>query len=71
MEIRIRPSLLSKITTCFQFITVIGVLASVYADLPERLFTWLFRLTALATISSGLHYMRAWFKMIGEGSGGE
>ena len=68
MDLQIRPSLISKITTCLQFFTVIGVLASVYVSLPGILFVWLFRLTAAATISSGLHYMHAWFKMMGEGA---
>ncbi len=68
MEIRIRPSILSKITTCLQFITVIGVLGSEFISLPERLYDGLFGLTAAATIASGLHYMHAWFKMMGEGS---
>ncbi|MCF8061326.1 MAG: CDP-alcohol phosphatidyltransferase family protein [Deltaproteobacteria bacterium] len=67
MDIRIRPSILSKITTCFQFITVIGVLGSEFVSLPQVLYDSLFVLTAAATIGSGLHYMHAWFKMMGEG----
>jgi len=68
MAIRIRPSILSKFTTCFQFITVIGVLGSEFVSLPESLYDALFLVTAAATIGSGLHYMHAWFEMMGEGA---
>lgn len=66
VEIRIRPSVLSKVTTCCQFTTVVMVLASKFISLPGGLYDWLFALTAAATIISGLHYMQAWFKMMGE-----
>jgi cardiolipin synthase (CMP-forming) len=66
MEIRIRPSVLSKATTCCQFITVVSVLASKFVSVPPGLFDWLFSLTAASTIVSGLHYMQAWFKMMGQ-----
>lgn len=65
VEIRIQPSIPSKITTCFQFITVVVVLASKFVLLPEVLFDWLFTLTAAATIISGLHYIQAWFRIMG------
>mgnify|MGYP006305183297 CR=1 FL=1 len=68
MTVRIRPSILSKITTCFQFLTVIGVLGAEFVELPEALYNVLFVLTAAATIGSGLHYMHAWFEMMGEGT---
>lgn len=65
----IKPSILSKLTTCLQFASVIAVLSQ------GNLFTWrpeyslyLFYVTALFTISSGLHYMHYWFKMMGEGN---
>ncbi|MFO7785617.1 MAG: CDP-alcohol phosphatidyltransferase family protein [Thermodesulfobacteriota bacterium] len=66
VEIRIRPSVLSKITTCCQFATVAAVLVSKFVLMPEALYDWLFGLTAAATIASGLHYMQAWFKMMGQ-----
>ncbi len=69
MDIQIRPSFISKITTCLQFITVISVLAAEYADISETILVWLFPMTAVATITSGLHYIHAWFKMMGEGGG--
>jgi cardiolipin synthase len=70
MEIRIRPSIISKITTCLQFITVIGVLSSGagYLAVSEDLFTILYQVTGVFTISSGLHYIHSWFRMMGEGS---
>jgi cardiolipin synthase len=66
MEIRIRPSILSKITTCLQFVTIIGVLASGYLAFPRQWYSVIFVLTGLFTISSGLHYIHTWFKLIGE-----
>ncbi|MFP4037043.1 MAG: CDP-alcohol phosphatidyltransferase family protein [Desulfobacteraceae bacterium] len=71
MEIIIRPSLVSKFTTCLQFVTVIGVLAAAYLEFPEGMFPVLFRVTGAFTIISGLHYIQTWFKMMGgrEGRG--
>lgn len=68
MEIRIRPSIISKVTTCLQFITIIGLLASGagYLGISESAFRVLFQLTGVFTISSGLHYIHAWFKMMNE-----
>ncbi len=66
MEIRIHPSILSKITTCFQFVTIIGVLAVEYLALSEQVYFVLFVLTGVFTISSGLHYIHTWYKLIGE-----
>jgi cardiolipin synthase (CMP-forming) len=68
MAIQIRPSILSKVTTCLQFIAIIGVLGSEFVSLPETLYDALFLATAGATIGSGLHYMHAWFEMMGEGA---
>ena len=68
MAIRIRPSVLSKITTCLQFVTVIAVLGAEFVSLPEGPYDALFLATAAATIGSGLHYMHAWFSMMGEGA---
>ncbi|MBN1277035.1 MAG: CDP-alcohol phosphatidyltransferase family protein [Deltaproteobacteria bacterium] len=64
----VRPSVLSKTTTFLQ-------LATIFVALSERLFPaflmyseYLFWITGLLTISSGLHYMRYWFRTMGEGS---
>ncbi len=67
MEVRIRPTIVSKVTTCLQFVTIIGVLAWRFLELPQEVFTVLFRATGVATIASGLHYIHTWFKMMGEG----
>jgi len=69
VEIRIRPSIVSKVTTCLQFITVISILVSEYITLPENLLVALFWLTGVFTISSGLHYIHSWYRLMGEGGG--
>jgi cardiolipin synthase len=69
MEINITPSIWSKITTCLQFFSVIAVLSRAYVGLPSPFYLYLFYLTGLFTIISGLHYMHYWFRMMGEVSG--
>ncbi len=65
----IKPSMVSKITTCFQFASVIAVLSKGYLfTLPLEGYRYLFYSTGLLTVSSGLHYMHYWFKMMGEGN---
>ena len=71
LEFNIRPSILSKITTCLQFITVISVLSRDYFSFSARFYFCIFLIAALFTISSGLHYMRYWYKMMGEESGSQ
>ena len=68
LEVIIRPSTLSKITTWAQFLTVLIALSQCYVSLVPRFYPYIFYATALLTISSGLHYMYYGFKMIGEGS---
>lgn len=68
LEFNIRPSLVSKITTCTQFVVVIGVLSEEYFLFLGRYNPYLYYFTALFTISSGLHYMHYWFKMMAETS---
>jgi len=69
MEFRVKPSMVSKINTCFQFTTAIAVLSRNYLPLPSVFFLFLYYATALFTISSGLHYLQYLFKVMGEGSG--
>ncbi|UCF56482.1 MAG: CDP-alcohol phosphatidyltransferase family protein [Deltaproteobacteria bacterium] len=69
LEVTIKPSILSKITTWSQFLTVIVVLAEGYMPSVTKFYPYIFYVTALLTISSGLHYMHYGFKMMGEGSG--
>ncbi len=66
MEVRIQPSVLGKITTCCQFLAVVAVLASKFVSPPQGVYDYLFGVTAASTIASGLHYMHAWFKMMGQ-----
>lgn len=65
-EIVIRPSLVSKITTCFQLGTIFVVLSKDYIPQFHQINTPLFWLTGLFTITSGLHYMYYWFKIMSE-----
>ncbi|MBN2060559.1 MAG: CDP-alcohol phosphatidyltransferase family protein [Deltaproteobacteria bacterium] len=65
-KIVIRPMILSKITTCFQFITVITAFTQQYSVFLANSHRYLIYLTALSTIVSGLQYMHKWFKMMGE-----
>ncbi len=69
IDIRIRPTVLSKINTCLQFVVVIAVLSKDYLVMAPILYALLFYLTAFFTISSGLHYMHYGFRLIGEGTG--
>ena len=68
LEFSVRPIVLSKIATCFQFASVIAVLSKDYFQYSSEFYLYIFWATALFTVSSGLHYMHQWFKMMGEGS---
>ncbi len=68
LEFTIKPSILSKVTTWLQFITIVAALSRVYLPSLVRFHPFIFYITALLTISSGLHYMHYWFRMMGEGS---
>jgi cardiolipin synthase len=69
MEIKIRPSALSKINTCFQFITLSVVLLKGFVLLPSAVYDALYYITAGLTIGSGLHYMQYGLRAMGEGTG--
>jgi cardiolipin synthase len=58
LELRIRPSVLSKVNTCFQFITVTAVLSKGVFVLPSTLYDYFYYATVLFTIASGLHYIQ-------------
>lgn len=64
----IKPSVLSKITTCLQIMTVFVVLSESMFPVFSLFSEYLFWITGFLTISSGLHYMRYWFRMMSEGS---
>ena len=67
LNIVIKPSITSKITTCFQFFTVIAGFTRGYSAIVAGSFGYFVYITALLTIISGLHYMHTWFQMMGEG----
>jgi len=67
-DLSIKPSIISKINTCFQFTTVVAVLSGGNLPLPAAFYLYLYYLTALFTIASGLDYMRYGFQMMGEGT---
>jgi cardiolipin synthase len=69
MEIKIRPSAVSKINTCFQFITLSMVLLKGCLLLPPVIYEGLYYVTAAFTIASGLHYMQYGLRAMGEGAG--
>ena len=71
-DFTMRPSFLSKITTCLQLGSVFLVLSKGYIPFFSQLSIPIFWITGFFTIISGLHYMRYWFKTIGKGpiSGG-
>jgi len=67
----IKPSIVSKLTTCFQLITVLAILFKEHLQCEFQAGIYLYWLTGLLTIASGLHYMRTWFLMIAESALGE
>ena len=69
LELRIRPSAVSKINTCFQFITLTLVLLKGCVIIPSAVHEALYYITAALTIISGLHYMQYGLKAMGEGTG--
>jgi cardiolipin synthase len=69
LEIKIRPSAVSKINTCLQFITLFMVLLKGCVLLPSVVYDALYYITAAFTIISGLHYMQFGLRIMGEGTG--
>jgi len=66
-----KPSIVSKMTTCMQLATVfVALFVALSADqFPylHQFSIYLFWATGLLTITSGLHYLSQWFRMMGEG----
>jgi len=69
LELRISPSVVSKINTCFQFITLTLVLLKGCVVIPSAGYEALYYITAALTIISGLHYMQYGLRAMGEGTG--
>ncbi len=66
IKFEIKPSCISKITTCFQICTVLSALLSERYAFFKDINPYLHIFTAVFTISSGLHYMWYWFNIINE-----
>jgi hypothetical protein len=60
----IKPVVTSKVTTCFQFVTVIAVLASEYLVSFKGYYLYLYYATAVFTIISFLQYLYQWSKLM-------
>jgi cardiolipin synthase (CMP-forming) len=65
-RIEVRPSVLSKLNTCFQIATVSATLAKGYFPWLTPLCPYLFWITAVLTGVSGLAYMRYWLGMFSQ-----
>ena len=65
--VKIRPSLLSKATTCIQMATIVVVLSNDYLNL-KFLEIYSFYLAALFTVASGLQYIRSGLIILSEGA---
>jgi cardiolipin synthase len=65
-QLKIQPSLVSKITTCIQLAAVFMVLAGNHFHLFSDYMIPFYWVTGIMTIVSGLHYMRSWFQLMGE-----
>jgi len=64
INLDIKPVFSSKITTCFQFTTVIAVLAQEYLLAYQDYYSYMYYVTALFTIISFLQYLYQWQKMM-------
>jgi cardiolipin synthase len=65
-DFTVRPSILSKVTTCLQLATVFMVLSTEYIHFSSHFTTVVFWLAGILTVASGLHYMMFWFGVTGE-----
>jgi len=67
--VRIKPSILSKATTCMQVVTILIALSKGYLDI-QFLKVYSVWVTALVTIASGLQYMRQGLIIVSQGVNG-
>lgn len=67
--VRMKPSILSKATTCMQVVTILIALSNGYLDI-QFLKVYSVWVTALVTIASGLKYMREGLIMLSQGVNG-
>ena len=67
-EATIKPSVVSKLTTCFQLVTVfLSLSATLFLSLV-KINQYLYWVTCIFTISSGLHYMQYWLRAMSQGN---
>ena len=64
-KFKLKPSIISKMTTCLQLATVFIVLSEAHFPLFVQIRDWLFWATGILSIISGLHYMHHWFRIMG------
>jgi cardiolipin synthase len=62
----IRPSIVSKLTTFFQLLTIFLILSQNQFHFSPQFAESAFFVTGALTIASGLHYMYFWFRTMGE-----
>jgi len=67
--VRIKPSILSKATTCMQAVTILIALSNGYLNI-QFLKVYSVWVTALVTIASGLQYMRQGLIIFSQGVNG-
>jgi cardiolipin synthase len=67
VAIEIKPSVVSKITTLFQLMTVLTALSSAMVVLPAWSYLGLFAITAVLTVVSGLHYIHCGLQLLETG----
>jgi cardiolipin synthase len=66
-NVEMRPAFISKITTCLQLATVFNVLfADYFLPAFHQFSIYLFWATGLISVTSFLHYLRQWFRIMGE-----
>lgn len=69
VDLNIKPAISSKITTCFQFLTVIAVLAREYLLNYQDYYLYLYYVTIFFTIVSFLQYLYQWLNMMVDKTG--
>lgn len=67
--VRMKPSILSKATTCMQVVTILIALSNGYLDI-QFLKVYSVWVTASLTVASGLKYMREGLIMLSQGVNG-
>lgn len=68
--VEICPSIVSKLTTLFQLITIFSVLGSMVIKISyQPVITSLFVITGVLTVVSGLHYVYKGVRMLGDING--